>query len=70
MRNPIHRKKLSRFLALVLTALVVLSISGTAFAQENAVQASGEITPKDNGKNTPFVLIDDGYIIPSIDRCI
>lgn len=37
MRNPIHRKKLSRFLALVLTALVVLSISGTAFAQENAV---------------------------------
>ena len=21
-------------------------------------------------KNTPFVLIDDGYIIPSIDRCI
>ena len=52
MRNPIHRKKLSRFLALVLTALVVLSISGTAFAQENAVQASGEITPKDNGYYT------------------
>lgn len=48
MRNPINKKKMNRLLAFVLTAMVILSMSSTAFAQENAAQVSSGIIPYDD----------------------